>query len=155
MLLSIKFEGNLAEEHRIPAYAGIQSLQGHTRAVLIVSNYLVEGRVRRRRFDEVPINFNLVAQQPGSFDSLFELSWGFAAIGGTLAIGVAGNLITDLLKVIYRRVCGIPEGETAAAYQELQREKPGDIEALIDAVEPSVRLGHNVINHGVININIK
>lgn len=158
MLLGIRFEGGLADEHKIPAYEGTKSLEGLTRSILIVSNYLVEGRVRRREFERTPLTFNLVAHRPGSFDSLYEIAYQAAvfgpAIGEALAGGVAGNLLTDFLKNIYRRVTGQPDEEMSAAMQRLEADRPGDVAAIAEAIEPSVRLGHNVINHGVININI-
>ncbi|MBY5420824.1 hypothetical protein [Rhizobium leguminosarum] len=60
----------------------------------------------------------------------------------------------DLFKVVYRRVTGGNEEAIPASVQELEAERGGDVAALIEAVEPSVRLGHNVINHGVMNINL-
>ncbi|MDQ0134014.1 putative transcriptional regulator [Neorhizobium galegae] len=159
MYLTVKFEGGLAEQHKIPAYDGTKSLEGLTRSILIVSNFLVEGRVRRREFGNVPLTFNLVAQQPGSFESIFEVAYGAAVMGGPvvggLAAGVAGNLLTDLLKVVYQRVCGTAHEEVPQRVLDLEAQRPGDVAALVEAAEPAIRLGHNVINHGVININIQ
>lgn len=156
MLLNIKFEGGLADEHKIPAYEGTKSLEGLSRSILIVSNYLVEGRVRRKDFGRVPLTFNLVAHRQGSFETIYEVAYQMAVFGGpVLAAGVAGNLLTDLLKTVYGRVTGRrEEGNTPDRVERLEAERGGDIAALVEAVEPSVRLGHNVINHGVININI-
>lgn len=69
-------------------------------------------------------------------------------------MGAGGNLLYDLFRVVYRRVTGGDEEGAPASVEELEAARGGDIAALIEAVEPSVRLGHNVINHGVININI-
>lgn len=158
MLLEVKFEGGLAEQHKIPAYDGTKSLEGLTRSILIVTNFIVEGRVRRREFGQVPLTFNLLAQQPGSFASLYEVAYEAAVIGapiaGGLAAGIAGNLLTDLLKTVYRRVTGGVEVDVPASIQELEAARGGDIAALVDAIEPAVRIGHNVINHGVMHINI-
>lgn len=81
MFLEIKFEGGLADEHRIPAYEGAKSLEGVSRSILIVSNYLVEGRVRRKEFGRVPLTFNLVAQRPGSFETVYEIAYQTAVYG--------------------------------------------------------------------------
>jgi hypothetical protein len=163
VLLEVKFEGGLADQHKIPAYDGAKSLEGLTRSVLIVTNYLVEGRVRRREFGRTPLIFNLVAQRPGSFESLYEIAYNTAVIGGPIALavgqslaeGVTGNLLTDLLKLMYRRVTG--QGELSEVPQrlgELQAAQSGDLEALVEAIEPSIRVAHTVINNGVININV-
>ncbi|MCL7996939.1 hypothetical protein M8994_01620 [Brucella sp. 21LCYQ03] len=154
MLLEVKFQGDLADQHKIPAYEGTKSLEGITRSILIVSSYLVEGKIRRREFERLPIDFNLIAHRPGSFESIYEIAYPAAVIGGPLALGVAGNLLTDMLKTVFRRVTGSPETEPPKSIQTIEAARGGDISALVDAVEPSVRLGHNVINHGVININI-
>ncbi|NGO53493.1 hypothetical protein [Allomesorhizobium camelthorni] len=154
MLLDVKFEGNLADLHKLPAYDGTQSLVGITRTILIVANYIVEGKVRRREFGNVPLTFNLIAQKPGSFESLYEVDWQAAAIVGALGAGVAGNLLTDLLKAIYSRATGVAVADEPENIRALEATRGGDVAALVDAVEPSIRLGHNVINHGAITINI-
>ena len=41
-----KLKGDVADDHRVPAYEGAKSLYGLNRSLLIVSNYVVEGRVR-------------------------------------------------------------------------------------------------------------
>lgn len=157
MLIEAKFEGGLADQHKIPAYDGAKSLEGITRSILIIANFLVEGRVRRRDFGQVPLSFNMVAQRAGSFETIYELAYAASVIGapimGDLAGGVAGNLLTDLLRTVYRRVTGVKDQETKSV-QDLEELRSGDIEALVDAVEPAVRMAHNVINYGVININI-
>eukprot|EP01037_Dinobryon_pediforme_P017870 gene17870-18099_t len=114
MLIAVKFEGGLADAHRIPAYDGTK---------------------------------------PGSFETLYEIAYDAAVIGGPvaagLASGVAGNLLTDLLKTVYRRVTGSAEPETPESVSELEANRAGDVAALVDAVEPAVRLGHNgkIIQH--------
>lgn len=154
MLLEVKFEGQIADEHKIPAYDGVQSLTGITRSVLIVANYIVEGKVRRREFGQVPLTFNLLAQQPGSYETLYEVVWQGGVIAGILGGGVAGNLLTDLLKTVYRRATGTAVAAEPQSIQQLEEVRGGDLAALVDATEPSIRLGHNVINHGAITINI-
>ncbi|WP_186399025.1 hypothetical protein [Stappia sp. P2PMeth1] len=156
MIFEVKFEGGLAEFHKIPAYDGTKSLEGLTRSLMIVSTYLVEGRVRRKNFGQVPLHFHLTAHRPGSFDVLYEIAYTAAVYGGpVLAGGVASNLLTDLLKTIFRRVTGADaDQETPETVQHLEAERGGDVAALAEAIEPSVRLAHNVINHGVVNINI-
>ena len=158
MLLEVKFEGGLADQHKIPAYEGTKSLEGISRSILIVSNFLVEGRVRRREFGQVPLTFNMIAHRPGSFATIYEVAYQAAVIGapvlGELAGGVATNLLSDLLKTVYRRATGQPDVDTPESVEELEEERGGDVAALVEAVEPAVRLGHNVINYGVININV-
>jgi hypothetical protein len=157
--LNVKFNGGLADNHELPAYLGSESLVGISRSVLIVSSYLTEGQIRRRRLESLPTDLRLKSIQRGSFETVFE--WIVPAapylVGGglTIAGGVLANLATDMLKRVYQRAVGAREddeiGEHAA---ELIDSRSGDIDALVQAVEPSVRLFHNVINNGVININV-
>lgn len=155
MHLEVKFEGDLADRHVLPAYDGIQSLYGITRSVLIVANYLSEGKVRRRDFGKVPLTFNLVSQRPGSFETIYEIVWQIApTLAAGLGIGVGANLLTDVLKAVYRRATGLPVADEPEEVRALEAARGGDVAALVEAMEPSIRLGHNVINHGAININI-
>jgi hypothetical protein len=50
-----------------------------------------------------------------------------------------------LIKTVYKRVTGVAEeGEPLERVAELEVERRGDVAALTEAVEPAVRLGHNV-----------
>jgi len=159
MLIGVKFEGGLAEQHRIPAYDGTKSLEGISRSIIMISNYLVEGKIRRRDFNRVPINFHMVAHRPGSFETLYDIAYGAAVYGGPIfAAGAAGaykDLLKDLIKSVTRRVIGIEKkSEIPKSVDALERERGGDIAALVEAAEPSMRTAHSVINYGVMNINI-
>ena len=98
----------MAERHRLPAYEASKSFYGISRSLLIMMNYLDEGKVRRREFRSRGFHIDLVAQQPGSFDTFYQIVTdpGIMTLGGTLALAVAGNLLTDFLKTIFRRSVG-------------------------------------------------
>ncbi|MEP1091914.1 MAG: hypothetical protein ABJH33_01225 [Rhizobiaceae bacterium] len=101
----------------------------------------------------------MVAHRPGSFETLYDIAYPAAVFGGGILTGalkdVGQTLLTDLIKSVYGRVTGTERVEDIPdTVAELDRERGGDINALVEAAEPSVRLGHTVINHGVININI-
>jgi hypothetical protein len=73
--LTVSFQGGLADEHRLPAYAASQSLYGISRSLLVVTNYLGEGKVRHRKFDETGaygFEINLVASR---LDEIDETPW--------------------------------------------------------------------------------
>jgi hypothetical protein len=72
-LLTAKFVGGLATQHKLPAYEATQSLYGIARSALIATNYLAEGRVRRREFSPDNFQLNIIANRPGSFETVFEL----------------------------------------------------------------------------------
>lgn len=156
-LLIAKFEGGAAEEHKLPAYEATQSLYGITRSALIATNYLAEGRVRRKEFHADSFELNILATQPGSFETVFELITDPAtmlALGGGLGMGVAGNFATDFIKSMWKRAVGQnaePEIETLEAEEKLNS---GDLAAVVDAIEPSMRQAHRSIGHGATQIVI-
>jgi hypothetical protein len=158
MLVSVNFTGGLADAHKLPAYDGSKSLEGLSRSLLIITNYLVEGRVRHREFGRVPITFNIVAQQPGSFETVFEIAYTAAVLSGPLlqdvTSSVASDLLTDLIRSTFKKATGQTDDITPASLGRLESERGGDLEALVDAVEPALRQSHTVINHGVAHITI-
>ncbi|WP_421406888.1 hypothetical protein [Agrobacterium tumefaciens] len=158
MLIDVNFSGGLADAHRLPAYDGAKSLEGITRSLLIVTNFLVEGRVRHRDFGRVPLTFNIVAQQPGSFQTVFEIAYTAAVIGGPVlqevASSVASDLLTDLIRTTFKRATGSAEEEVSPEVIRIEAARGGDVDALVDAIEPALRQSHTVINHGVTNITI-
>jgi hypothetical protein len=127
------------DEHKLPAYAASQSLYGISRSLLVVTNYLSEGRVRRRDFDPRGRGFeiNLVAQREGSFEFFYEILADPAvhAIGQSVAAKVAGDFTVAFVKSVFQRVTGgsaEPEIEELEAKGDLHS---GDIGALVDAIE--------------------
>jgi hypothetical protein len=154
--LVISFQGGLADRHRLPAYAASQSLYGISRSLLITTNYLSEGRVRRRDFDPRHRGFdiNLVAQREGSFEFLFEILADPAVhtIGQSVAAKVAGDFTVAFVKSVFQRVTGgraEPEIEKLETAGELHS---GDVGALVEAIEPAMKAAHSSINHGTTNI---
>ncbi|HET6247657.1 MAG TPA: hypothetical protein VFE47_08175, partial [Tepidisphaeraceae bacterium] len=146
--LTVTFTGQAADRHRLPAYEAAQSLYGISRSLLIVSNYLMEGRVRRRDFEtERPaFQINLVAQSPGSFQFLYEIL--SDPMARTVATKVAGDLTMDFIRSIFRRSVG---EKADANIEKLETEKEldtGDLGALVEAIEPAMRAAHTIVSHG-------
>lgn len=154
-----RFEGELAEEHVLPAYEGAQSIEGIARTLTLVSSYVATGEVRKRfPFDET-ISVRLKHTRPGSFESVFGLITdpnsvlATTAVGG-LAVTVAGALVYDFTKLLVRRLTGVPDGDVPEEVEKAASERPGELEALGEAVEPAVLKAHSVINNGAGNIVI-
>ncbi|RIJ32501.1 DUF7946 domain-containing protein [Henriciella mobilis] len=151
----VEFEGDLATEHKLPAYEAGDSLTGIAKTILIPTNYLFEGRVRRRRFEEVPFQLNLVAQRRGSFQSIYELLYDpLVATSAGVAIGITANLLTDFVKTIAKRAVGQGGSDRIQQLEAEGRLNAGDLAALVDAVEPSVKQSHRTIGAGAQVINI-
>jgi hypothetical protein len=150
--LLISFQGQAAEQHRLPAYEASQSLYGISRSLLIVTNYLSEGRVRRRDFEQVnrPYQINLVAQRAGSFEFLYEILTD--PMARAVATKVAADLTVDFIRSIFRRSVG---EKADAAIEDLEAQKQldtGDLGALVEAIEPAMKVAHTVVDHGATNI---
>lgn len=153
--ISLKFSGGLADEHRLPVYAGAESISGVGRSIIIVANYMFEGRVRSRQFKFRDFQVNYVASQEGSFDAILEIVYHEdvlrAAAGGLATLGVAG-----LLKGVWGMVTGLGEGKEIQKLEAEEKISSGDLGALAAVCEPSIRKGHTVINNfGVINGDVK
>lgn len=149
-----KFVGDVAEEHKLPAYDAVESLNGIARTMLLTTNYIVESKVRHRDFYYSGYEVNLLTFKPGSFEALFEVivSPEVITVAGGIALGVAGNLVTDLFKTIFRRAIG-EAGEDSI--QRLENEgvlNSGDLGALVDAAEPAIRRAHTIVGRGATNI---
>jgi len=54
-----KFEGDRADDHRLPAYSGVESFQGLTQSSVMILNFLATGNVRRRRLSDLPIDIEI------------------------------------------------------------------------------------------------
>ncbi len=44
----LKFTGDIADQHQIPAYEGGQAIEGIARSLVLVGHYLAEGHIRKR-----------------------------------------------------------------------------------------------------------
>jgi len=154
--LIVSFQGSKADRHILPAYDAAQSIYGVSRSLLIITNYLSEGRVRRRDFDPVKRGYeiNLVAQRPGSFEFLFQLIADPAvhAFGNAVGIKVASDLTMAFIKTVLRRCVGQNGDPAIEDLEENGTLNSGDIGALVEAIEPAMRNAHQSVNHGATNI---
>jgi len=151
-----KFTQGEASNHRLPAYEGSQSIEGIARSIQLVGHFLVTGSVRRRYPFSDDLRLFITPPRAGSFDAIFEIitSPTALAIGGGLASGITGNLLTDFLKLTFRRAIGQSDPKVSSTVEKIEEARPGDTDALVDAIEPSVRRAHSVINHGAGNVVI-
>lgn len=149
----VKFEGGEAEDNRLPAYEGSESIRGITRSLIIPVNYLVEQRVRHQQFKFDDFDLVITATRPGSVEFVYELIFSPAAlvvIGGVATACGQGvkEFITDFTKSTLNRAIGksaTPAIEEAEAEGAL---KSGDLGALVEAIEPALKSAHRSINNG-------
>jgi hypothetical protein len=144
--LEITFTGREARRHHIEANEGLESLAGLAHAATLVAHFAVTNVVRQRQPYDGRLRFFFQEAHPGSLTALL-------ALGGDLATGAAGNLVYDLLKGVWKRATGSDEDTNLVIDGHSYR--TGDIDALTEAVAPSLLRGHNWINLPEQNITIK
>jgi hypothetical protein len=148
--LILSFQGLDAEEGHIEAFAGIESAAGIARSLTLVAHYAATGAVRYRfPFDDT-VKLYLEATEPGSFNWKLVL-----AVGGPLALGLSTNAIYDLSKLVFSKAIGEEPAGLCEDVNRLNKEKSGDIDALVEAVEPALKKGHYGIGETASKIVIR
>jgi hypothetical protein len=146
MSLEITFLGREADRHQVEANDGLESLAGFAHAATLVAHYVATGKVRQRYPYDDGLKFYFQNTKPGSLTAVL-------AVGGTLAAGAAGNLVYDLLKAVWKKATGTgDEGDIKIGDQTF---KAGDLDALTEAVTPSLLRGHTWIDGSQQQITIK
>ncbi|MCK0530240.1 DUF7946 domain-containing protein [Sphingobium agri] len=146
MSLEITFTGLEAEHHHIEANEGLESLAGLAHAATLIAHFVVTEQVRQRTPYDDRLRFFFQDTRPGSLTAIL-------AVGGALAMGAAGNAVYDVLKVVWKRATGSGDEGDVEVAGHLYRS--GDIDALTEAVSPSLLRGHSWIGHPHQKISIK
>ncbi len=147
MALEISFIGLEARRHHIEANDGLEALAGLAHAATLVAHFVATDTVRQRQPYDDGLRFYFEDTRPGSLTV-------FLALGGSLAMGAAGNLTYDLLKIIWKKAIG--SGEDGDVELDGRAYRSGDLDALTEAVSPSLLRGHAWIGrHSEQKISIK
>ena len=134
--LTISFRGLDADQGHLEAFAGIESAAGIARALTLIAHYAATGEVRRRfPFDET-VRFYLEGTEEGSFN------WKFGATAGALALGLATNGVYDLAKLTIGKAIGEEPAGLSKQVDHINETKGGDIDALVEAIEPALKKAH-------------
>jgi len=150
MSLLISFQGLDADDGRIEAFAGIESAAGISRSLALIAHYAATGVVRHRFPFSEDIQFYLEGTEEGSFNWRLAL----AASGG-LAMGLTTNAVYDLGKLVLTRAIGEEAAPTTQEVENINKHKSGDIDALVEAIEPALKKGHYGIGGTALKIVIK
>ena len=135
--LTISFRGLDADKGHVEAFAGIESAAGIARALTLIGHYAATGSVRHRfPFDDT-VQFYLEGTEQGSFN--WKLT---AAVAGPLALGLATNGIYDLGKLAIGRAIGEEPAGISQQVEAINKDKSGDIDALVEAIEPALKKAH-------------
>ncbi len=140
----IKFEGQDADYHRLPAYAGGQAIEGIARGIILVGHFATTGEIRKRAPFSDGLQLYMTPPRSGSLEILL--------LG--VVSGVAANLMAPLVKRAFNHVVGLGDSLDQPELRDLEQNRSGDLEALTDAVEPALRSAHNVVGEGASNIVI-
>ncbi|MFM7654316.1 MAG: hypothetical protein ACKO56_02860 [Paracoccaceae bacterium] len=143
----------MAENGQVPAFTSLESAHGLSQALMMIVHFAQTGEIRRRNFKDLDTDVRLVATKEGSFELLFAFStyapFLFQAYGEAL-----GNGSWKLVETVIKRAIGLAGNKEIEDAEQDGRINAGDLGALIQAVEPSVRKAHSVVNHGANNVNI-
>jgi hypothetical protein len=145
----LRFEGQSADQNRLPAHAGAQSIEGICWSFSLLGHYAATGKIRKRGGLDDRIRFFITPARTGSFvtdvvafivdpNNLFLTS-----IVGAYTVSTATDAINALFKYCFKRVSGIFDDENSDEYRSLERIPSGDLEANLDAIEPSVSRAHS------------
>ncbi|UVO51199.1 hypothetical protein M0208_12015 [Sphingomonas sp. SUN019] len=146
----ISFRGLDADLGHIEALAGIESAAGIARALTLIGHYAATGSVRHRfPFDDT-VKFYLEGTEEGSFN------WKLVAtVGGPLALGLATNALYDLSKLTMNKAIGEEPTSISKPVEQLNETKSGDIDALVEAIEPALKKAHYGIGETAAEIIIQ
>ncbi len=155
------YEGEEADRNRLPAHKGAISLEGMTWSISLLANYAATGKIRSRGDLSPKVKVYIRPARQGSFvneiivfitepNNLFLTS----ALGGYAAATV-GQIVNTIIAKSLREVCGLVYKHTQHDERWLRKLPSGDLEALVDKIEPSMRRAHEVIDDGAKTIEIK
>lgn len=151
--LTMRYQGDEAEEHRLPAFDAGLALSGLGRTVNLVGHYLAEGEVRKRAPFSTEFQFYYIANRPGSFEEIFRFISADPLLVG-LGVGIAGNAIWDAVKLVLRRASGQRYNPVTPEIEQIDQRRSGDLDSLVDAAENSIKNIHAPIGNGASNIAI-
>lgn len=147
--LIVSFRGRDADQGRVEAFAGIESAAGLARALTLIGHYAATGSIRHRFPFDDGVQFFLEGTEPGSFN------WRIKVVAGTVAVGLATNGIYDLIKLVTSKAIGEEPTSLSQPVSDLNGRKSGDIDALVEAIEPALKKAHYGIGETVNEIVIQ
>ncbi|HXH53736.1 MAG TPA: hypothetical protein VNH53_09965 [Sphingomicrobium sp.] len=151
MSLILKYEGLDADEHRLDAQFGGESLAGIGHGLTLISHYAATATVRQRAPYSEETRFYFVGSRQGSLDWLLQV---VISNPDAVMVGLGVNGVTELVKYVFSRAIGKTPKITNPAVASLDKDRSGDLEALVEAVEPALKRGHRVIGESVRQITI-
>lgn len=151
--LVVSLKGAESDAHEVPAFTALDSAHAISQALMMIVNFAQTGEIRRRNFKDLDVQISLKTSRPGSFEFVFEFSQFAPYLIDAYGKGLA-DASWKLTKTVFNRATGLGGAPEIEEAEDDGRINAGDLGALIQAVEPSVRRAHSVVNHGANNVNI-
>jgi hypothetical protein len=148
-----------SREHSLDAYDASQALYGIARSLSIASHYAVNGKVIKQAPSLKGASVRVLPPNAGSFEVIVPVLLMAASpdVIATVSQNVFSNFLTDIIRHSYRRLVGQPSPPETDELRETLHLRPGDVDAMADAMEEDVNRIHRPIaksNADQYNINI-
>ena len=151
--LVVSLQGEQSDTHEVPAFTALDSAHAISQALMMIVHFSRSGEIRRRNFKDLDLELNLKTTRPGSYEFVFEFSQYAPYLMEAYGSGLA-NASWKLVETVFKRATGLNGADEIETAERDGRINAGDLGALIQATEPSVRRAHSVVNHGSANVNI-
>ncbi|WP_323785103.1 hypothetical protein [Thalassovita sp.] len=151
--LVVSLAGGKSDTHQVPAFTALDSAHAMSQALMMIIYFAQTGEIRRRNFKDLDLQLDLKTTRPGSYEFVFEFSQFAPYLIEAYGSGLA-NASWKLIETVFNRATGLSGSKEIEEAEDDGRINAGDLGALIQATEPSVRRAHSAINHGSSNINI-
>lgn len=140
------------------AYDASVALYGIARSLSITTHYVLHRKIIKQAPALRGAKILVLPPREGSFEFIAPIVDFFSSRSDEIAIGLslglAANYLTDLIKLLYRRATGQSEEVRTLEVENLRREKPGEVDALADAIEEDVVRMHRPLDGRVQYFNI-
>lgn len=134
----------------LDAYDASVALYGIARSLSITTHYALHGKVIKQAPALMGAKVLVLPPREGSFEFVAPIidfvSSRREEIALGLALGLAANYLCDLTKLLFRRATGQSEDVETDRVDALRREKPGEIDALADALEEDILRLHRPLS---------
>lgn len=153
---TVNLDGGDASSHQLPAYDGYMALAGLSLSLSLITNYVETGKIRHRGDFYGRSALKTGPLQQGSVVAEFVAQLAQVGALGTAGISAAAGskFLYDVVKRTLDRNLGIEPTIQTDELAFLERRRGGDLEALVAAVEPSVRQSHSIIGDGAKVLNV-
>ena len=145
----IVFEGLDADGHRLEAYPAAQSLEGLIWALTVATNFAVSGRVRQRGDLSSSVKIYISPPKRGSvineLNLLVQENAFISLIVGGWAVNTVTPFVNSLISYTFNSVASGARSIPYGAKKFFKKLDDGDLEKLLNRVEPPLTRAHTAI----------